>query len=114
MNVRVQPLLPTYSPSPPWTDGQRVTRNTDGVLFTYSKSLNALTVVSNISGISKNANNFIVQNLPTPINTGDAANKAYVDAHAGTGGGIPDAPSDGNTYARQNVAWTNIYDGGAY
>jgi hypothetical protein len=108
------PRLPTYSPSPPWTDGQAVTRNVDGVLFTFSASLNALTVNPNVSGIAKDAHSFIVKNLPTPTNSGDAANKAYVDAHAGSGGGIADAPSDGNTYSRQNAAWTSIMDGGAY
>jgi hypothetical protein len=104
----------SYSPSPPWTDGQAVTRNPDGVLFTYSAATNALTIQPNVSGIAKNANGFIVQNLPTPANGGDAANKSYVDAHAGSGGGIADAPSDGKTYSRLNAAWTSIIDGGSY
>lgn len=107
--------VPTYTPSPPWTDGQVVTRNTDGVRFIYSKSLNALTVDPNHSGIAKNAGGFIVSNLPTPTNPGDAVNKAYVDAGGGGGGGgIPEAPTDGGTYARQSLAWVNTYDGGAY
>lgn len=33
---------------------------------------------------------------------------------SGPGGGIPEAPTDGGTYARQNTAWTSTYDGGAY
>lgn len=102
--------VPTYSPQPPWTNGQAVIRNTDGVLFTYSKTLNALTIKPNVSGIAKDAGNYIIKNLPTPSISGDAANKAYVDTH----GGIPEAPTDSGTYARQNTAWVKIYDGGAY
>jgi hypothetical protein len=105
----------TYTPSPPWTDGQQVTRAVDGVLFTYSGALNALTIVPNLSGVLKDANGFIIQNLPTPSSSGDAANKAYVDAHAGSGGGgIAEAPTDGGTYMRQNAAWTRNLDGGTY
>jgi hypothetical protein len=106
--------LPTYSPVPPWSNGQQVTRNTDGVLFIYSASLNALTINPNVSGIAKNANSFIVKNLPTPTNSGDAANKSYVDTHVGGGGGIADAPSDGFTYSRINASWTHAMDGGSY
>jgi hypothetical protein len=75
-----------FTPSGPWTDGTVVVRNLDGVGFTYSASLNALIVNPNISYIAKNANNFIVQNLPAPTNGGDAANKTYVDGHAGAAG----------------------------
>jgi hypothetical protein len=76
--------------------------------------LNALTVDFNVAGIAKDANGFIVKNLPSPANNGDAANKAYVDAHAGGGGGITDAPSDGFTYTRLNAAWVHVIDGGSY
>jgi hypothetical protein len=31
-----------------------------------------------------------------------------------TGGGIPEAPNDGKTYARQSIAWTSNWDGGSY
>jgi hypothetical protein len=31
-----------------------------------------------------------------------------------TGGGIPEAPNDGRTYARQSVAWTSTWEGGSY
>jgi hypothetical protein len=31
-----------------------------------------------------------------------------------TGGGIPEAPTDGRTYARQTAAWTSNWDGGSY
>src|SRR3974390_3295046 len=96
-----------YTPNGPWTDGQSVTRNFDGCLFTYSAAWNALSIVPNTAGITKNANGFLVTNLPTPVNPGDAANKAYVDAHGGGGGGISDAPSDGTTYGRNNAAWVN-------
>jgi hypothetical protein len=114
MNAPVR-LTPTYSPAPPWTDGQVVTRSNDGVLFTYSASFNALTVNPNQSGSIKDANSFIVENLPTPTNGGDAANKDYVDTHAGSGGGgIPEAPTDGGTYSRRNTAWTSNIDGGTY
>jgi hypothetical protein len=97
-----------YTPAGPWADGQVVTRNYDGVGFTYSASLNALTVNPNLSASVKDANSFIVQNLPAPTNGGDAANKTYVDSHAGSGGGIPDAPSDGSSYGRLNAAWTKV------
>ena len=113
MNIRVDLRAPTYSPSPPWVDGQTVIRNSDGVLFIYSKSLNALTVDPSLAGVAKDAGGYIIQNLPAPALGGDAANKAYVDAHSG-GGGIADAPSDGKTYSRLNAAWTSTYDGGTY
>jgi hypothetical protein len=86
-----------YTPSGPWNDGQVVVRNSDGVGFTYSASLNALAINPNISYITKNANNFIIQNLPAPTVGGDAANKTYVDAHAGppgpTGPAGPQGPA---------------------
>jgi hypothetical protein len=110
MNILVR--SPTYSPAQPWADGQLVTRSPDGVLFTYSASLNALTIDPNISGIAKNANLFAITNLPTtPTNANDAASKSYVDAYVG---GTPEAPNDGGTYARRSLGWTSIYDGGAY
>jgi hypothetical protein len=31
-----------------------------------------------------------------------------------SGGGIPEAPTDGGTYARQSTAWTKNWDGGSY
>jgi hypothetical protein len=31
-----------------------------------------------------------------------------------TGGGIPEAPTDGSTNARRNAAWTSTWDGGAF
>ena len=31
-----------------------------------------------------------------------------------TGGGIPEAPTDGGTYARENAAWTSDLDGGSW
>jgi len=46
-----------------------------------------------------------------PVGDLDVANKHYVDAHAGSGGGgggIPDAPADGNTYGRHNAAWVPV------
>jgi len=111
MNISTR--VPTYSPAPPWTNGQTVVRNSDGVLFIYSTSLNALTVDNNLAGVAKDAHGNVIKNLPTPVNSGDAANKSYVDSHAG-GGGIVEAPVDGGIYARQNSAWTSTYDGGAY
>jgi hypothetical protein len=78
-----------YTPAGPWTDGQEVTRNYDGVLFTYSALLNTLTIIPNKSGSVKNANNFIIQNLPAPSTGGDATNKTYVDSMSGGGGGTP-------------------------
>jgi hypothetical protein len=97
-----------YTPTGPWTDGQVVVRNLDGVGFIYSASLNALTVDSNNSYSVKNANSYIVQNLPAPTNGGDAANKTYVDSHAGSGGGIPEAPTDGQLYGRESSAWSVV------
>jgi hypothetical protein len=38
-----------------------------------------------------------------------AATKAYVDAHAGTGGGgIGEAPNDSTAYARKSAAWSHL------
>ncbi len=31
-----------------------------------------------------------------------------------SGGGIPEAPTDGRTYARENADWTDIIDGASY
>jgi hypothetical protein len=42
-----------------------------------------------------------------------AATKEYVDGRT-TGFTIPDAPSDGSTYGRNNAAWTNVIDAGTY
>jgi hypothetical protein len=42
-----------------------------------------------------------------------AATKEYVDAKT-TGFTIPDAPSDGNTYGRNNAAWSNVIDAGTF
>jgi hypothetical protein len=96
-----------YTPTGPWSDGQKVTRNTDGVGFTYNASLNTLTVNPNLSASVKDANSFIIQNLPAPTNGGDATNKTYVDGKAGTGG-IPEAPTDGQQYGRQSSAWSVV------
>jgi hypothetical protein len=96
-----------YTPNGPWADGQTVVRNLDGVGFTYSATLNALTVNPNLSASIKDANSFIIQNLPAPTNGGDAANKTYVDGHAG-GGGIAEAPTDGQQYGRQSSAWSVV------
>jgi hypothetical protein len=41
------------------------------------------------------------------------ATKQYVDGRT-TGFTIPDAPSDGNTYGRNNAAWSNVIDAGTY
>jgi hypothetical protein len=95
-----------FTPVGPWADGTTVVRNLDGIGFTYSASLNALIVIPNESFSIKDANNFIVQNLPAPTNGGDAANKTYVDGHAG-GGGLADAPSDSTLYGRMNATWTH-------
>lgn len=108
MNAHVQPLAAwtDFTPSGPWTDGTVVVRNLDGIGFQYSASLNALIVIPNESFSVKNANNNIITNLPAPTNGGDAANKTYVDGHAG-GGGLADAPSDGTLYGRESAAWVN-------
>jgi hypothetical protein len=42
-----------------------------------------------------------------------AATKQYVDGRT-SGFNIPDAPSDGSTYGRNNAAWSNVVDAGAY
>jgi hypothetical protein len=108
--VRPNPLAAwtDFSPPGPWSDGTVVTRNIDGVGFTYSLSLNALLINPNLSASVKNANSFIIQNLPAPSVGGDAANKTYVDAHAGSGGGIADAPSDSTYYGRYNATWVHV------
>lgn len=43
-----------------------------------------------------------------PIDAMDAVPKKYVDAMVISGGGMPDAPSDGKQYGRQNANWTEI------
>jgi hypothetical protein len=48
-----------------------------------------------------------------PTSNLQAATKQYVDVKA-SGFTIPDAPSDGSTYGRNNGAWTNVYDAGTY
>jgi hypothetical protein len=48
-----------------------------------------------------------------PVNNLDAATKEYVDQRA-SGFTIPDAPSDGSTYGRNNATWTNVIDAGTY
>ena len=94
-----------YTPTGPWADGTIVTRNADGVGFTYLEAYNALVINPNLSASVKDSNNFIIKNLPTPSVGTDVANKNYVDAHSG-GGGLADAPSDGSLYGRLNAAWT--------
>jgi hypothetical protein len=72
-----------------------------------------LTVDPNVAGIEKDANNYMIKNLPSPVDNSDAANKLYVDTTGGSGG-ISEAPTDGGIYARQNSTWTETYDGGSY
>jgi hypothetical protein len=43
-----------------------------------------------------------------------ASTKQYVDAKFAGLIAIPDAPSDGSTYGRNNGAWTNVIDMGTY
>lgn len=48
-----------------------------------------------------------------PLNAYEAATKLYVDTHIGSGGGsggggIPEAPLDGNTYGRQYANWNRV------
>jgi hypothetical protein len=43
-----------------------------------------------------------------------AATKQYVDNKTAGYIGIPDAPSDGSTYGRNNAAWTNVLDAGTF
>jgi hypothetical protein len=43
-----------------------------------------------------------------PVASLDAATKQYVDSHVPTGGGIPEAPTDGNTYGRGSAAWKTV------
>jgi hypothetical protein len=90
----LQSLKPTprlaytdYTPPGPWSDGQSVVRNYDGVGFTYSASLNALSIIPNQSNSTKDSNSNKIINVPDPTNNLDAANKEYVDTHAGSGGG---------------------------
>jgi hypothetical protein len=96
-----------YTPPGPWADGQVVVRNYDGVGFTYSATLNTLSVIPNQSSSTKDSNNHKIINVPDPTGNLDAANKEYVDSHAGTGG-IPEAPSDGSSYGRMNAAWNTV------
>ena len=43
-----------------------------------------------------------------------AATKQYVDNKFSGLIAIPDAPSDGSTYGRNNAAWTNVLDAGTF
>jgi hypothetical protein len=43
-----------------------------------------------------------------------AATKEYVDSKTATLVGVPDAPSDGTTFGRNNGAWSNRIDVGTY
>jgi len=43
-----------------------------------------------------------------------AATKQYVDNKFSGLISIPDAPSDGSTYGRNNAAWTNVLDAGTF
>ena len=107
LGIKPQAAWTDYTPTGPWADGTQVTRNVDGVGFTYLAAYNALVINPNKSASVKDANNFIVKNLPTPTVGGDAANKNYVDTHSG-GGGLADAPSDGTYYGRYNATWANV------
>lgn len=40
-------------------------------------------------------------------------NMTVIGSPAGNGGGIPDAPSDGIQYARQNGEWVEVEGGGS-
>jgi hypothetical protein len=42
-----------------------------------------------------------------PVSPTEAADKAYVDAHSGSGG-IADAPNDAYSYVRHALAWQNF------
>lgn len=95
------------NPNGPWPDQTQVTRNYDGVGFIYNATINALTIIPNQSWVTKDANNFPIINVPDPVNNLDAANKEYVDASGGGGGGIPDAPSDSTLYGRENATWVH-------
>ena len=100
------------------------------------------TVTIDISG-NLNMSNHMIGNVATPIASGDAANKYYVDSivtggsgllvteapidgnqyarqdgawtvvAASSGGGIPEAPIDGNTYGRKDATWTIVTSGGS-
>lgn len=107
-NIQPRLAYTDYSPPGPWADQTIVTRNFDGVGFLYDATLNTLSVIPNQSYATKDANNFAIINVPDPVNKLDAANKEYVDAGGGGGGGgIPDAPSDGTLYGRENAGWVN-------
>jgi hypothetical protein len=49
-----------------------------------------------------------------PTTALQAATKEYVDSKIGGQISIPDAPSDGTTYGRNNAAWSNVFDVGTY
>jgi hypothetical protein len=49
-----------------------------------------------------------------PTTNLEAATKQYVDNKTGNVINIPDAPSDGSTYGRNNAAWTNVLDAGTF
>jgi hypothetical protein len=39
---------------------------------------------------------------------------ATVWGQGGAGGGVAEAPQDGTSYVRRNLAWTNLLDMGTY
>jgi hypothetical protein len=49
----------------------------------------------------------------SPTTALQAATKGYVDSQVG-GITIPDAPSDGTTYGRNNAAWSGTFDAGTF
>jgi len=53
----------------------------------------------------------LIEIFGPPVIGAHAANKAYVDSVAGTGGGgggVPEAPNDGLQYARKSLAWAEV------
>jgi len=86
-----------------------------GQIFTiqHKQSGNFARFVNQLDGlqlttgsVSTNA----VRNLGNPQNNTDATNKQYVDQLTSTL--VPEAPTDGQTYGRNNAAWTPIVPGG--
>jgi hypothetical protein len=82
-------LYTDYTPPGPWKDGQQIKRNVDSVVFTYVANINALIIVNNVAGASKDGGGNKIVDIANPVNPQDAATKSYVDAHAGSGGGPP-------------------------